>query len=85
MQVDFQTPEEPVIISSDSSDEQITIAQESGTIKYHDGNQKVPIFSAPKETLSAKEIFKPCFGDRFVWIARVGCQYLHMAVIGLQL
>jgi hypothetical protein len=36
--VDFQTPEKPVIISSDSSDEQITIAQESGTIKYHDGH-----------------------------------------------
>ena len=52
-----------MIISSDSSDEQITIAQESGTIKYHDGNQKVPIFSAPKETLSAKEIFKLCFGE----------------------
>jgi hypothetical protein len=61
--IDFQTPEKPVIISSDSSDEQITIAQESGTIKYHDGNQKVAIFSAPKGTLSTKEIFKLCFGE----------------------
>jgi len=43
--VDFQTPEEPVIISSDSSDEQITIAPESGTIKYHDGNHSTNIFS----------------------------------------
>lgn len=62
--VDFQMPV-AVNVSSDSSDddEEIVIAQESETIKYHDGNPYIPILSTPKRSLTRKEIFKLCFGE----------------------
>lgn len=77
--------EEHVVISSDSSVEQIKT--ECCTPKYHNDNKETPIYSTPTEALTAVEIFKLTFGEKEEKYActekPVGVRYNSVFIINL--
>lgn len=77
--------EEHVVISSDSSVEQIKT--DCCTTKYHNDNKETPIYSTPTEALTAVEIFKLAFGEEEEKYActekPVGVRYNSVFIINL--